>query len=588
MKIVLRGGSKKIVLRQTGRRGPAGEGVPTGGTTGEVLTKTSNTDYDTEWAPVPSAPVDSVNGQTGAVVLDTDDIAEGNNNLYFTDARAVSALQDSLDNVRDYAAAPVVVSYHTATNADGDEYEYEVYKILTGSFVPGLVEKRFGEDYEDQGTSGSDFKPPREHLDELYARTGYGIIANSGGWVTSGEAEGEIEGAQIKDGIIYHDFTVAQKGAEAIGFRADGTSEVYTALEGTTAQDMVDDGVINSFSFGPILVRHGQMIDVEAEPLWGSFNTQVSGRQILGQSEDGDIILITVKGVTGISGNRGNDNPKIAHEHGCYNAVMLDGGGSAQTLVSGEYYHKSSDGSGKRAVPGFFAAHAIAPRQDTKFSTLGGTIEGNVEIVPDQVTSELILRTGRSSSYSTTFRNVQGDRMEWLWGTESNEEQYQSFRLQDGKNIIDTKGRGLVVLGGFEVQGSRLYAPQLRIVKDASIYSSASVFLDNDDGQVWEFFSDSSARFGVYDASNTTRVLTIESGSGLDSLRINANGTMDVNAIVDMKQNRITNLADPTNAQDAVNLQTLDGRLSEAQRTAIDALDSSSTAADIVNALQAT
>lgn len=34
-----------------------------------------------------TAPVDSVNSQTGAVVLDTDDIAEGSSNLYFTDAR---------------------------------------------------------------------------------------------------------------------------------------------------------------------------------------------------------------------------------------------------------------------------------------------------------------------------------------------------------------------------------------------------------------------------------------------------------------------------------------------------------------------
>ena len=34
-----------------------------------------------------TAPVDSVNSQTGAVVLDTDDIAEGSSNLYFTDGR---------------------------------------------------------------------------------------------------------------------------------------------------------------------------------------------------------------------------------------------------------------------------------------------------------------------------------------------------------------------------------------------------------------------------------------------------------------------------------------------------------------------
>ena len=33
----------------TGPQGPAGVGVPTGGTTGQVLAKKSNTDYDTEW-----------------------------------------------------------------------------------------------------------------------------------------------------------------------------------------------------------------------------------------------------------------------------------------------------------------------------------------------------------------------------------------------------------------------------------------------------------------------------------------------------------------------------------------------------------
>lgn len=38
-------------------------------------------------APVIDFPVDSVNGQTDTVVLDTDDISEGTSNLYFTEAR---------------------------------------------------------------------------------------------------------------------------------------------------------------------------------------------------------------------------------------------------------------------------------------------------------------------------------------------------------------------------------------------------------------------------------------------------------------------------------------------------------------------
>jgi hypothetical protein len=53
--------------------------------------------------PPGSAPVDSVNGQTGSVVLDTDDISEGTN-LYFTSSRA-----------RDSISAATGIGYSSST-----------------------------------------------------------------------------------------------------------------------------------------------------------------------------------------------------------------------------------------------------------------------------------------------------------------------------------------------------------------------------------------------------------------------------------------------------------------------------------------
>jgi len=50
----------------TGPAGAAGAGVATGGTTGQVLTKASGTNYDTTWTTI---PVTSVNGKTGTVNL---------------------------------------------------------------------------------------------------------------------------------------------------------------------------------------------------------------------------------------------------------------------------------------------------------------------------------------------------------------------------------------------------------------------------------------------------------------------------------------------------------------------------------------
>jgi hypothetical protein len=101
----------------TGEQGPAGIGIPTGGSAGQVLAKASGTDYDTEWinqsggggtsdyndlsnkpqingvtlsgnktaaqlglaaaSDIPAVPVQSVNGKTGAVVLNASDVGAG-------------------------------------------------------------------------------------------------------------------------------------------------------------------------------------------------------------------------------------------------------------------------------------------------------------------------------------------------------------------------------------------------------------------------------------------------------------------------------------------------------------------------------
>lgn len=56
---------------------------------------------------ITSGAVDSVNGQTGVVVLDTDDVSEGATNLYFTDGRAqTAAVEDQIvDGVTNKAAS---------------------------------------------------------------------------------------------------------------------------------------------------------------------------------------------------------------------------------------------------------------------------------------------------------------------------------------------------------------------------------------------------------------------------------------------------------------------------------------------------
>lgn len=89
---------------EPGDKGDTGEGVPTGGNTGQVLAKSSSTDFDTEWVDQSGGggAVDSVNGQTGVVVLDKSDVGLG-----------------SVDNTSDLAK-PISTATQTALNDKED------------------------------------------------------------------------------------------------------------------------------------------------------------------------------------------------------------------------------------------------------------------------------------------------------------------------------------------------------------------------------------------------------------------------------------------------------------------------------------
>lgn len=60
-----------------GGSGTPGAGVPVGGTTGQILAKNSNTNYDTEWIDAPDP---------GSFTGDADDIADGSTKVIMTSA----------------------------------------------------------------------------------------------------------------------------------------------------------------------------------------------------------------------------------------------------------------------------------------------------------------------------------------------------------------------------------------------------------------------------------------------------------------------------------------------------------------------
>ena len=98
-----------------GTQGPVGQGVPTGGTVGQVLTKNSSTNYDTSWQTPTPAPVTSVNGYVGAVVLTKSDVGLGN-----------------VDNTSDLNK-PISTATQTALNAKQDLLGYTPENVANKS-----------------------------------------------------------------------------------------------------------------------------------------------------------------------------------------------------------------------------------------------------------------------------------------------------------------------------------------------------------------------------------------------------------------------------------------------------------------------
>ena len=80
--------------------------------------------------------VDSVNGQTGVVVLDSDDISEGTTNLYFTDARALGAIPDATPTVKGIAKLYTSLG----SNTDGAVDQNTVNSALSAKANAPLID----------------------------------------------------------------------------------------------------------------------------------------------------------------------------------------------------------------------------------------------------------------------------------------------------------------------------------------------------------------------------------------------------------------------------------------------------------------
>ena len=108
---------------------------------GEWLARTYiATDNGTWLDIVTESDVDTVNGQTGTVVLTTDDIAEGYNNKYFTDSRAQSAAVVNTLAGNEIDHAPSVSSVNSLVDSFGERIAVDSFVVTSQIITDNYIE----------------------------------------------------------------------------------------------------------------------------------------------------------------------------------------------------------------------------------------------------------------------------------------------------------------------------------------------------------------------------------------------------------------------------------------------------------------
>lgn len=145
-------------------------------------------------------------------------------------------------------------------------------------------------------------------------------------------------GIVIRNGVAYRD----EGAREGLAFYRDGTVEVYDETT-TTADQLVAEGVWNTLSFGPTLVRGGDVVDgidqVEVDTNVGNHSIQGDQpRTAVGVIGTNHLILVVVDGRSpGYSaGVTMPELARIMQDLGATTAYNLDGGGSATMVFGGE------------------------------------------------------------------------------------------------------------------------------------------------------------------------------------------------------------------------------------------------------------
>ena len=158
-------------------------------------------------------------------------------------------------------------------------------------------------------------------------------------------------GLIIRNGVLYRD---KKSNCDQLLVFADGSFRAIPKgqyVEGT-AKQYLDMGVVQSFSFGPLLVNDGQIVEMPSKYVISTKDTIREPRTAIGIVENNHYIVLVADGRRDKWSDKGmtlQEMQEFFQQRCARIAYNMDGGGSATMIMNGERVNKTS-GSRERNV----------------------------------------------------------------------------------------------------------------------------------------------------------------------------------------------------------------------------------------------
>ena len=195
-----------------------------------------------------------------------------------------------------------------------------------------------------------------DYLKTAFAQNAYGTNVTAKTSVTAADnnailaVNGDYYGANstgyvIRNGVVYRDTVREDSSNGDLAIYKDGSFKVIYEDQ-ISAEQLVNDGVVNLLAFGPALVENGE-IAVDTNTEVGQAKAS-NPRTAIGIIDENHYIIVVSDGRTSESeGLSLYQLAEVMKSYGAKTAYNLDGGGSSTLYFNGQVINKPTTGGNK-------------------------------------------------------------------------------------------------------------------------------------------------------------------------------------------------------------------------------------------------